>query len=73
MEKHIFLDEQEVSSYLIDDERCTKAMLEEVVDTLRLISNRKGRRWTFNTAWDGYVINEYNEHNDFVKLYKFRL
>ncbi len=73
MKENIFLDEQEVNSFLIDDERCTKYMLEEVIRTLRHIATKKGRRWVFNSSWEAYTIDEYNEYNDFVMTYKFKL
>lgn len=73
MERSIFLNELEVNNFLIDDSRCSKYVRDEVIKTLRYIDSKKGRRWIFNSNWTAYIIHEYNEYNDFVMTYKFKL
>jgi hypothetical protein len=67
------ISSQEVDKLLLDDERCTQELREEVVSTINDIDNKEGRRWVFSPIKNKYYIDEYNEYNDFVKTYTFRL
>jgi|LakMenEpi03Aug12_release.lakeMendotaPanAssembly.Ray.scaffolds.fasta_scaffold566150_3 hypothetical protein len=73
MERSIFLNELDVNNFLIDDSRCSSYVREEIIQTLRYIDSKKGRRWLFNNTWSEYLIHEYNEYNEFVMTYKFKL
>jgi hypothetical protein len=69
----ILISFQEVDKFLLDDERCTQELREEVVGTIDDIDAKEGRRWAFTPIKKKYYIDEYNEYNDFVKTYTFRL
>jgi hypothetical protein len=63
----------ELFTFLTDDERCTKEQRAEVLSTIENIDNTAGRKWVFYHDWKEYIIDEYNEHNDFIKTYTFKL
>ena len=63
----------ELFTFLTNDERCTKEQRTEVLSTIESIDNTAGRKWVFYHDWKEYIIDEYNEHNDFIKSYTFRI
>ena len=63
----------DVNSFLLDDTRCSKEQKEEIISTLWGINQIKGRKWIFSQDWKEYIIDEYNQHNDFIKSYIFKI
>jgi hypothetical protein len=61
-----------VNDFLLGDEKCSVEQRNEVIDTLVDINQKKGRQWIFSHDSKGYIIDEYNEYNDFVKTYTFK-
>ena len=70
---NLLLNITDVNSFLLDDTRCSKEQKEEIIGTLWGINQINGRKWTFYYDWKEYIIDEYNEHNDFIKTYTFKV
>ena len=62
-----------VNDYLLDDTKCSKEQKEEIISTLWGINQVRGRKWVFSHDLKEYIIDEYNEHNDFIKTYTFKV
>lgn len=62
----------DVSDFLLDDTIHHKEQKEEIINTLWGINQIKGRKWVFYHDEKEYIIDEYNEHNDFIKSYIFK-
>ena len=71
--ENLIISGGELFTFLTDDERCTKEQREEVLKTIESIQNTAGGKWIFYHDWKQYIIDEYNEYNDFVKSYTFKL
>jgi hypothetical protein len=71
--ENLIISASEVLEFLLDDERCTKEQRAEVLKTINSIQETAGRKWIFYHDWKEYIIDEYNEHNDFIKSYTFKL
>ena len=71
--ENLIISGGELFTFLTDDERCTKEQRAEVIKTIESIDNTEGRKWIFYHDWKKYIIDEYNEHNDFIKSYTFKL
>jgi hypothetical protein len=71
--ENLIISASEVHEFLLDDERCTKEQKAEVLKTINSIQETAGRKWVFYHDWKEYIIDEYNEHNDFIKSYIFKL
>jgi hypothetical protein len=63
----------DANDFLLDDTRCSKEQKEEIISTLWGINQVKGRKWVFYHDWKEYIIDEYNEHNDFIKSFIFKI
>lgn len=63
----------QLNNFLLDDQRCSKEQREEVLKTINNIQETAGRKWIFYHDWKQYIIDEYNEHNDFIKSYTFKI
>lgn len=61
-----------VKDFLLGDEKCPLEKRNEVIDTLLSIEQKEGRKWVFYHDSKEYIIDEYNEYNDFVKTYTFK-
>jgi hypothetical protein len=61
-----------VNDFLLGDEKCSLEKRNEVTDTLLDINQTEGRKWVFYHDEKEYIIDEYNEHNDFIKSYIFK-
>jgi hypothetical protein len=71
--ENLLINIADVNSFLLDDTRCSKEQKEEIIGTLWGINQIKGRNWVFSHDWKEYIIDEYNEHNDFIKTYTFKV
>lgn len=71
--ENLIISATELNEYLLDDERCTKEQRAEVLKTINNIQETEGRKWIFYHDWKKYIIDEYNEYNDFIKSYTFKL
>ena len=69
----IIISSAELLEFLLGDERCIKEQRAEVLITITNIDNTAGRKWVFYHDWKHYIIDEYNENNDFVKAYTFKI
>lgn len=69
----IIISSAELLEFLLGDERCIKEQRAEVLITITNIENTAGRKWVFYHDWKQYIIDEYNENNDFVKSYTFKI
>lgn len=69
----IIISSSELLEFLLGDERCIKEQRAEVLITITNIENTAGRKWVFYHDWKQYIIDEYNENNDFVKSYTFKI
>jgi hypothetical protein len=70
---NLIISGSELNYFLLDDQRCSKEQREEVLKTINSIQETAGRKWIFYHDWKQYIIDEYNEHNDFVKSYTFKI
>jgi hypothetical protein len=70
---NLIISSAELLEFLLGDDRCIKEQRAEVLITITNIDNTAGRKWVFSHDWKEYIIDEYNEHNDFIKSYTFRL
>ena len=70
--ENLIISGTELQEFLLDDERCTKEQRAEVLKTISNIEQTAGRKWVFFHDWKNYIIDEYNEHNDFIKTYTFK-
>lgn len=70
---HLIISGAELFTFLTNDERCTREQREEVLKTINSIDCIDGRKWVFYHDWKEYIIDEYNEHNDFIKTYTFKV
>jgi hypothetical protein len=73
IKENLILTYTDLSIFLIDDERCTKEQKDEVLKTITNIQETSGRKWVFYHDWKEYIVDEYNEYNDFIKSYTFKL
>lgn len=64
---------REVVEFLENDKNCSEELKKEVLVTLDEIQAKDGRKWVATLNKDKYYIDEYNEHNDFVKTYTFKI
>lgn len=69
----IIISSAELLEFLLDDDRCIKEQRAEVLITITNIENTAGRKWVFYHDWKEYIIDEYNENNDFIKSYIFKI
>lgn len=70
---NLLINITDVNDYLLDDTKCSKEQKEEISSTLWGINQVRGRKWVFSHDWKEYIIDEYNEHNDFIKTYTFKV
>lgn len=69
----IIISSAELLEFLLGDDRCIKEQRAEVLITVTNIENTAGRKWVFYHDWKEYIIDEYNENNDFIKSYIFKI
>jgi hypothetical protein len=69
----IIISSAELLEFLLGDDRCIKEQRAEVLITITNIENTAGRKWVFYHDWKEYIIDEYNENNDFIKSYIFKI
>ena len=69
----IIISSAELLEFLLGDDRCIKEQRAEVLITITNIENTTGRKWVFYHDWKEYIIDEYNENNDFIKSYIFKI
>lgn len=70
---NLIISLSEVNEFLLNDDRCSKEQRKEIVGTLYNIEQIGDRKWIFYHDWKQYIIDEYNEHNDFIKSYIFKV
>lgn len=68
----IFISLREVAEFLENNKNCSEELKKEVLVTLDEIQAKEGRKWVFTPIDNKYFIDEYNEYNDFVKMYIFK-
>lgn len=73
MSNKLLLSITEVNNFLLDEAICSKQQKAEILSTIWSINQVKGRKWIFSHDSKEYIIDEYNEYNDFIKTYTFRV